>query len=318
MSTLSRLPLPVKRIDLVISILKIGKYMRLTLRQLQVFLAIADHGTTGAAGQAVALSQSASSAALQELETQFGTRLFDRVGKRLVLNAHGRALREPARALLVNAADLERQLGAGGALGQAPLRLRLAASTTIGNYLMPPRIAALLARAPQAEVELRIDNSAGVVAAVRRLDVDAGVIEGPCHERGLQVLPWQDDPLVLVAAADAPSYWSLEALRQARWLLREPGSGTREAVEQVLWPHLHGVARTLQLGNTEAIKQAAIAGLGVACLSRHALQEPLALGRLQVLRTPLPPLCRQLWLVRHPARRWLPGLDVLLGMTPPG
>jgi len=287
--------------------------MRLTLRQLQVFVAIADHGSTSAAGMAIALSQSASSAALQELESQFGTPLFDRVGKRLVLNAHGRALHEPARALLVNAADLERQLGARGALYQSPLRLLVAASTTIGNYLMPPRIAALLERAPRAEVDLRIDNTAGVVAAVLRLQVDAGLIEGPCHEPGLQVLPWQEDPLVVVAAADAPSQWSLEALRQARWLLREPGSGTREAVEQALRPHLQGFAHTLQLGSTEAIKQAAIAGLGVACLSRHALEESLALGRLQVLRTPLPPLRRQLWLVRHPARQWLPGLDLLMG-----
>ena len=88
--------------------------MRLTLRQLQVFVAIADHGSTTAAGQAIALSQSASSAALQELEAHFGTPLFDRIGRRLALNGHGRALLEPARSLLVNAADLERQLAAGG------------------------------------------------------------------------------------------------------------------------------------------------------------------------------------------------------------
>ncbi|MDI9250622.1 LysR family transcriptional regulator, partial [Stenotrophomonas sp. RS-48] len=162
--------------------------MRLTLRQLQVFVAIADHGSTSAAGQAIALSQSASSAALQELEAHFGTPLFDRVGRRLVLNGHGRALLEPARALLVNAVDLERQLAAGGDPAQgAPLRLVLAASTTIGNYLLPARIADLLRQAPQAEVDLRIDNSAGVVAAVQRLDVDAGRIAGPCHERGLLV-----------------------------------------------------------------------------------------------------------------------------------
>ncbi|WP_329846124.1 LysR substrate-binding domain-containing protein [Stenotrophomonas sepilia] len=288
--------------------------MRLTLRQLQVFVAIADHGSTTAAGQAIALSQSASSAALQELEAHFGTPLFDRIGRRLALNGHGRALLEPARTLLVNAADLERQLAAGGDPSQgAPLRLVLAASTTIGNYLLPPRIAELLRHAPQAEVDLRIDNSAGVVAAVQRLDVDAGLIEGPCHERGLQVTAWQQDPLVIVGAADVPPRWSLDELRRARWLLREPGSGTREAVEQALLPHLRGFAQTLQLGNTEAIKQAAIAGLGLACLSRHALEEPLALGRLRVLETPLPPLQRTLWLVRHPGKQWLPGLQALLG-----
>ncbi len=206
--------------------------------------------------------------------------LFDRIGRRLALNGHGRALLEPARTLLVNAADLERQLAAGGDPAQgAPLRLVLAASTTIGNYLLPPRIAELLRQAPQAEVDLRIDNSAGVVAAVQRLDVDAGLIEGPCHERGLQVTAWQEDPLVIVAPPTPPhaGRWTNCAVLAAR----EPGSGTREAVEQALLPHLRGFAQTLQLGNTEAIKQAAIAGLGLACLSRHALEEPLALGRLR-------------------------------------
>ncbi len=238
--------------------------MRLTLRQLQVFVAIADHGSTTAAGQAIALSQSASSAALQELEAHFGTPLFDRIGRRLALNGHGRALLEPARTLLVNAADLERQLAAGGDPAQgAPLRLVLAASTTIGNYLLPPRIAELLRQAPQAEVDLRIDNSAGVVAAVQRLDVDAGLIEGPCHERGLQVTAWQEDPLVIVAPPTPPhaGRWTNCAVHAG---CCEPGSGTREAVEQALLPHLRGFAQTLQLGNTEAIKQAAIAGLGLA------------------------------------------------------
>ena len=147
--------------------------MRLTLRQLQV----SSQSPTTAAPPPPARpsrSQSASSAALQELEAHFGTPLFDRIGRRLALNGHGRALLEPARTLLVNAADLERQLAAGGDPSRAPLRLVLAASTTIGNYLLPQRIAELLRQAPQAEVDLRIDNSAGVVAAVQRLDVDAG------------------------------------------------------------------------------------------------------------------------------------------------
>ncbi|GAB3045958.1 LysR family transcriptional regulator [Stenotrophomonas tumulicola] len=291
--------------------------MRLTLRQLQVFVAIADEGSTHAAGLAVALSQSASSAALQELESHFGTPLFDRIGRRLVINGHGRALLEPARVLLANAAGLERQLASGHEAGRGmPQRLLLAASTTIGNYLLPPRIAALLRQVPKAEVDLRIDNSAGVVAAVQQLQVDAGLIEGPCHARGLQVLPWQQDPLVVVAAVDAPPRWTLAALRRARWLLREPGSGTREVVDQLLLPHLQGFGQSLQLGNTEAIKQAAIAGLGLACLSRHAVEDALALGHLQVLATPLPALRRQLWLVRHPGKRWLPGLDALLGPLP--
>ncbi len=292
--------------------------MRLTLRQWQVFVSVADAGVTAAAGATLGLSQSATSAALNELEGQLRAPLFDRIGRRLVLNAHGRALLMPARALLLAAADLERAAGVGqGSDAVAvPLHLRLGASTTIGNYLLPTRVAALLARHPQAQVDLRIGNSADVVADVQRLEVDLGLIEGPCHASGLQVLPWQRDALVIVAAgsADLPGQVDLATLAEARWLLREPGSGTREAVEQGLLPHLHHFARSMQLGSTEAIKQAAAAGLGLACLSRYAVADLVALGTLRILETPLPPLSRQLWLVRHPDRQLPPALAGMLDL----
>jgi len=290
--------------------------MHLTLRQWQVFVSIADAGTTAAAGAQLALSQSATSAALNELESHLASPLFDRIGRRLVLNPQGRALLDPARALLVAAADLERLAGAGqSSAGVLPLLLRLGASTTIGNYLLPSRVAALLADNPQAQVDLRIGNSADVVAAVQRLEVDLGLIEGPCHESGLQVLPWQRDDLVIVAApGTTPTSMDVAALAQARWLLREPGSGTREAVEQALLPHLHHFARAMQLGSTEAIKQAAAAGLGLACLSRHAVADLLALGSLSVVETPVPPMSRQLWVVRHPGKRVPAALWALLGL----
>ena len=95
----------------------------------------------------------------------------------------------------------------------------------------------------------------------------------------------------------------LKALRQARWLLREPGSGTREAVEQVLLPHLHHLNGDMQPGSTEAIKQAAAEGLGLACLSLCAVQDLVTLGRLVVLRTTLPRLARRFYLIQHRQKR---------------
>lgn len=287
--------------------------LRLTLRQWQVVVAVADAGTTTAAGEQLGLSQSAVSAALNELEHQLPVALFDRVGRRLLLNAQGRALLDPARTLLLAAGTLEQEAGVGQGSGEGlPLQLRIAASTTIGNYLLPSRVAALLTAQPQARVDLQIGNSAEVVARVQRLEVDVGLIEGPCHVAGLRVQPWQRDELVVVAAACAPARMSLAALRNARWLLREPGSGTREAVEQGLLPHLHHFAESMQLGSTEAIKQAAVAGLGLACLSRHAVADLLALGTLRIVQTGLPPLSRQLWQVQHPQRPLPVALTTLL------
>ncbi len=293
--------------------------MHLSLRQLQIFSAISEAGTTTAAGAAIGLSQSAVSAALSELESLLGLALFDRIGRRLVLNGHGRALLPEARALLAGMADVERRFRIGDEAAAAQ-RWRVGASTTIGNYLMPACIAGLREGNEQARVDLVIGNTREVAAAVQRLEVDIGLIEGPCHAPGLEAVQWREDELVIVfgerhrQAAVLREGADMARLRAACWLLREPGSGTREAAEQALLPHLHGFAEVLQLGGTEAIKQGAVAGLGLACLSRHAVADLVALGRLHVLATPLPPLRRQLWVVRHPGKRVPASLRQLLAL----
>lgn len=293
--------------------------MGLSLRQLQIFSAIAENGTTTAAGERIGLSQSAVSAALTELESLLELALFDRIGRRLMLNGHGRALLPQAQGVLASVADIERRFRNRHETG-APVRWQLGASTTIGNYLMPGLIADLLETHGQTHIDLTIGNTREVVAAVQQLQVDIGLIEGPSHEPGLEVEAWREDELVIVHGARHPqaAQWrqgaDIAALRQATWLMREPGSGTREAAEQALLPYLHGFAEVLQLGGTEAIKQGAVAGLGLACLSRHAVADLIALGKLRVLSTPLPPLTRQLWVVRHSGKRVPDSLRRLLAL----
>src|SRR6201991_3807938 len=124
--------------------------MRLTLRQLLIFTAIADTGTTTAAGMRLALSQSATSGALNELENLLGARLFDRVGKRLLLNDNGRTLLPQARAALDVASGIESAFSVGTQTAAVPpINLRIAASTTIGNYLLPGLIASFRETFPQ-------------------------------------------------------------------------------------------------------------------------------------------------------------------------
>jgi DNA-binding transcriptional LysR family regulator len=292
--------------------------VRLSLRQLEIFTAIADRGTTTAAGDAVALSQSAVSGALAELETLLDGRLFDRIGKRLLLNDTGRTLLPQARALLDAARGIETQFGVGGRIraSQRPIRLRIGASTTIGNYLLPDLIARFCAEAEMPEVDVRIGNTRDVASAVARLDVDLGLIEGPCHERDLVVRPWIEDELVIVCSALHPlaveasgGRVPLARLRTASWLLREAGSGTREAVEQALLPHLHQLRCTMDFGSTEAIKQAAAAGLGLTCLSRHVVHDLVALGRLVVLDTTLRKLVRRFYLIHHRQKHFSTGME---------
>ena len=295
--------------------------MRITLRQLSVFIAVADAGSTTAAAGHVALSQSATSAALNELESVLGARLFDRVGTRLVLNDTGRGLLPQARAVLDGAAGIEREFGLGTAAGEAgaPSLLRVGASTTIGNYLLPTLVARWQRAQPQAHVDVEIANTAAIAAAVARMEVDVGLIEGPSHEPEVVAQAWREEELAIVCAPSHPLLrgdparrLNVAALRQASWLLREPGSGTREAVEQALQPHLHHLQEGLHFGGTEAIKQAAVEGLGFTCLSLFAVQDLVALGRLVRVQTTLPRLVRRLWLVLHRRKQFSRSLEAFI------
>lgn len=270
--------------------------LRLTLRELEVFVAIAEQHSVTRAARAVALSQSAASQALAQLESAVGVSLFDRVGRGLQLNAHGRAALPRARALLDDAQALQDAL-LGGALS-----LRLGASTTIANYLLPEQIARFQLQQAQARVELLVANTTDVVDAVAGCKVDMGFIEGPCHHPDILVEPWQDDTLVVFAAAGHPlaqGALSLSQLAQAQWVLRESGSGTRDEVERLLLPHVGGFAQVIEMGHSEAIKRAVAAGLGVSCLSLHVVRELLVSGQVVALRAPLPALSRTLYRIHH-------------------
>jgi len=280
--------------------------MKLTLRQLIVFAAVADTGSTIAAGERIALSQSATSAALNELEASLETRLFDRIGSRLVLNDVGRAVLSRARAVIDGASDIEREFGGGTAVTP----LRVGASTTIGNYLLPTLIASYLAQHPEAQVDVRVENTASIAGAVARLELDLAFIEGPCHEPAVLSQVWRDDELVVVASPAHPALGShtdaklgVALLRSVPWLLREPGSGTREAVEQALLPHLKHLHEGLRFGGTEAIKLAVANGLGFSCLSAASVEDWIQHGRLTRVQTTLPRMVRPLWLVQHRSKK---------------
>ncbi len=265
--------------------------MALSFRQLQIFCAVARCGSTTAAAESISLSQSATSAALNELESQLSTRLFDRVGKRLQLNEVGRRFLPQALRLLDGVAQLEQQF----AVSAAPqASLTVAASSTIGNYVLPRLLASFEREQPGVRVNASIGNTGSAVQDVVTFAADIGLIEGPCHEPGLRVEPWLEDSLIVVAAPGHPlalrTQVSREALRRARWLLREPGSGTREEVSHALLGHLHYLEDSLDLGSSEAIKHSVAAGLGISCLSRWVVEEQLASGALVELRSSLPPL----------------------------
>jgi DNA-binding transcriptional LysR family regulator len=286
--------------------------LRLTLRQLQIFVAVARSGSTTAASAEIALSQSATSSAVNELERLLSLRFFDRAGKRLLLNDNGRALLPRALALLDAAAGIE--LMAHGVEAQLQ-SIRIGASSTVGSYLLPSLLSKFMRQAQQPGVaaawrsKVTVGNTAEICDAVAAFELDVGLIEGPCHQPALKVVPWLRDELVVVASprsaiaqasqSSKDGRASLRLLREAVWLLREPGSGTREATDQALLPQLRSYRRSIEMGSSEAIKHAAAEGLGVACLSWWVVYDLVAAGRLTRLSTTLPRMTRQCHLIVH-------------------
>jgi len=275
--------------------------LRLTLRQLEVFAATARAGSTRAGAEQVARSQSAASTALAELESSVGVQLFDRVGRRLVLNENGRALLPRAAAMIEDAAEVEALFSAAHAAS-----LRLASSFTIGEYLLPPLIARWKSAHPHSQVRLAIANTRDVLEAVASFDVDVGFIEGARTHPEFVVRRWRQDELIVVAAPSHPLVGrrcTLAQLAAATWILRELGSGTREVADRWLVARLPHVNVELELGSNEAVKRAVGSGLGIGCLSHHAVADALREGWLVHLRTPLPPMTRTLAVVTHKTKR---------------
>ena len=271
--------------------------LRLNLRQLEVFLATARGGSTRAAADRIARSQSAASTALAELEAALGVALFDRIGRRLQLNENGRALLPQAQALVDQAAEIQNLFTDAHA---APLRV--AASFTIGEYLLPSLVSRWTQLHPKSRVHLRIGNTSDVIDAVAALDVDMGFVEGSQTHPDLLTQPWRDDELVVLAAPGHPLAGRCatpQQLAQATWVLREHGSGTRQIADEWLLRNLEQVCIGFELGSNEAIKRVVAASDALACLSRHAIAQSVADGHLIELQTRLPKAHRKLAIVLH-------------------
>ncbi|PTQ87699.1 LysR family transcriptional regulator [Agitococcus lubricus] len=284
--------------------------MRITLKQLAVFVTVAKHGTVTRAAQELNLTQSAASMALSDFETQLDCVLFDRIGKRLQLNDLGRKLLPHAINTVAHANELESiARGHGDKVGS----LKIGASLTVGNYMMPPLIASFMRTYPQCQLSLDIANTSHIIHALEQFELDIGFIEGFCHAPHLEVIPWHKDELVVFAAPSHPlaqkSDLQEQDFQEAHWILRESGSGTREIFDNAVIGRLSHVHVLLELGHTEAIQRVVASGLGIGCASRLSLDEAIASGTLTALETPFWNLNRQFFALIHRQKYRTYGLE---------
>jgi len=275
----------------------------LSIRQLEVFVAVATAGGVRQAADQLHLTQPAISMALGELERQLGAALFDRESGRLRLNARGAEQLPLAREILERLSDMQRRHR--DAHGDLEGELRIGASNTVGNYLVGELLGPITARHPSVALHLTVDNTRDITRMLLDHAVDVACVEGPVHHAQLETLPWRNDALVVCAAPAHPlaqrARLRSEDFADARWILRERGSATRSLTEQAMSALPPGRI-LLELGQIEAIKQAVIAGLGIACLPYAATLDAVATGRLRVLRTPFLRLDRRLSIVLNRSR----------------
>jgi DNA-binding transcriptional LysR family regulator len=278
----------------------------MTLRQFEVFLAVARARSFRRASEALHLSQPALSQHVRELEVDLGARLFDRAGRAIHVTDAGRILEEHATRLVATLTDARRAIAELQGLERGTLTI--GASTTPGIYVLPRVLGVFKQRYPGVVVTMRLGNSEQVESLVRAGELDLGLIGDRGRSRAEDCLAASiADELVLVVG---PRHaWARrrdiqrEELATQPLLLRESGSATRQVTERALAAAGVSYRAAMVLEHTEAIKQGVLAGLGVAFLSIHAVRAELATGRLHALRVRGLRIERHFHLIHHERRQ---------------
>ncbi len=257
----------------------------MNLHHLRLFAAVVDHGGFTKAAESLHLSQPAISKSLNELERQLGLTLLDRGGRSIRLTDAGQTLYARARELFGVERIAEQELREIRGLKRGVLRI--GASTTIATYMLPPYLGRFHLRHPGIRIRATSANTRTVLRMLLESRVDVALVEGPVSHPQVEIQPWREDELVVISHPEHRLLYStgvdVAMLVREQFIVREPGSGTRDVIARALALHGARLAKTMRVGGTEAIKQAVAAGLGLAIVSRAAAADQLALGRIAVL-----------------------------------
>lgn len=263
--------------------------------QLRIFMAVAEECNFTRAAEKLHISQPAISQQIQALEQQLDVRLFDRTKKSVQLNKAGEVVYHYAKEILATYRQMSRHIDD---LRVNPSgQLTIGASFTFGEYILPHVIASFRAKYPKIEPHITIENTLAVVHQVARGEVDIGIIEGlSVDEKQIQVDAFAEDTMVIVASSRHPlahrENIDIDCLEQETWMIREPGSGTREMTDHVLQVHSIHPTSVVEYASTQLIKESVEAGLGLSVLSRWAVRKELAWGTLHEIALDRSPIVR--------------------------
>lgn len=273
--------------------------MHLTLQQLKLFESVARNGSFTRAAEELHLSQPAVSIQVKRLEEQVGIPIFEQVGRRIFVTAAGQAVMEASLEILGRVRQLSNTIADLKGVVKGPLQLSV---ITTSKYFMPHLLGSFLHHYPDVEPKMKFTNRATVISRLMNNEDDFVVMGQVPEKANLEAHPFLENILVPVAPPWHPlakkRKISLARLAEERFLMREPGSGTRGAFERLLAAQELTVEPYMELGSSEAIKQGVMAGLGLSVLSLHSLELERAAGRIAVLDVEDFPIARR-WYAVH-------------------
>ncbi|MFT4162785.1 LysR substrate-binding domain-containing protein [Shinella sp.] len=271
----------------------------MTLEQLRIYVAVAEREHLTRAAETLHLTPSAVSSAIRVLEERYGIALFHRTGRRIELTEAGLAFLPEARATLARATSADLFLTEIGGLKRGTLAI--AASQTVGGYWLPPLLLRFHEAYPAIDIRMVGGNTEQAAEAVLEGRAELGIVEGEVdHPALLQRIVTRDRVLVVAPPGHplAGRPVTPDELTQARWILREPGSGTRSALTSALDETVLDIA--LSLPSNEAVRSAVLAGNALTAVSEYVVRDDLAAGRLALVAFDLPE--RAFRLLRHKER----------------
>jgi DNA-binding transcriptional LysR family regulator len=281
--------------------------MAITLRQFEIFIAVAETTQVTKASKKLFLTQSAVSMALAELESQLGGPLFDRHGRSLLLNDRGRYLLPLAKKITFQISNIESLLAEDK--DSVAGSLEIVASSSVGNYVLPYPVGLFMRMHPAARINMLVANTRQAERLVAQGVMDLGFVEGAVTDESVRQTPWFVDELrVIVSPSSHPLaaqdvFRVPEDLEKTVWVLREEGSGTAEIFKKRLGNHAALLNVVTRMGHTEAIKKAVEAGVGAACLSELAICRETEHGWLKSLAIEGISTRRQLSIIQHQEKR---------------
>ncbi len=287
----------------------------MTLRHLQIFLAVVDAGNMTRASEALFIAQPTVSLAIAELEKHYGVKLFDRLSRRLYLTGPGKVLLGYARHVINLLGEMDQAIEVESGSGS----LRIGATLTIGTCLLPGFLTSFSDQYPQVRVEASIRNTRDIEQLVIRNELDLALVEGSITSKDILAQPFMVDHLVLACGLKHPFFSidrpiPLHALDDQSFIVREQGSGTRElfehtmALQQIPWKI------AWEAINSDAMVQAALNGLGIAVLSSRLITAPLHSGALRAIQVEGLDLVRAFSLVHHKNKYLTPAMQALIAM----